>query len=441
MAKPKFYLEPRPTPDGKQAINMFYSFNGQRLQYYTGIRVDIDQFREECRKSDVIKPIKTTAPNAAAYNKKLKDISTDAIGLVNNAKGENLTVQYIRDQLDLLYKPKPAEPALITVSEATNDFITYFERFRDARETGAKLLPKGKNKGGRYSTNAIKNYNTTLSAIKRYKTYKGLNALLIEDINNTFYSAFTAYCYNVENKEISTFSNYIKDIKTVIGEAAPGQLKNDFIKPGYEADTLALSLEQIDLIHSIDLSDNENFILIDKKKVSYSTLDKVRDLFLIGCYSGLRFSDFSTLKIESVENGFIRLKQTKTGSRVTIPIMQRLQKVLDKYNGGLPASLSNQQFNRLIKEVAKLAGLTHSITVKSTTGGKERFKEQPIYERISSHAARRSYATVMFKVGVPPMLIMSATGHKTESSFLKYIRATNEDKAVILAETLQKLGL
>lgn len=60
MAKPKFYLEPRITATGDQAINMFYSFAGQRLQYYTGIRINPKYFRPECNKSDVIQPLKTT---------------------------------------------------------------------------------------------------------------------------------------------------------------------------------------------------------------------------------------------------------------------------------------------------------------------------------------------------------------------------------------------
>jgi integrase len=81
------------------------------------------------------------------------------------------------------------------------------------------------------------------------------------------------------------------------------------------------------------------------------------------------------------------------------------------------------------------------VQVKSFNGGIEKAEMKPLNELISSHTARRSYATIMFKLGVPTMLIMSATGHKTESSFLKYIRANNEDKAMLMADYLKRLDL
>ena len=64
----------------------------------------------------------------------------------------------------------------------------------------------------------------------------------------------------------------------------------------------------------------------------------------------------------------------------------------------------------------------------------------PFYMMISSHTGRRSYATMMFKAGVPTLLIMAVTGHKTEAAFLRYIRATNEDKARMMSEMMNKLG-
>ena len=214
----------------------------------------------------------------------------------------------------------------------------------------------------------------------------------------------------------------------------------DFITPTYEADTLYLRTSEIDKIESFDFSDYKKFINTNKGKVSYLTLNKTRDLFLIGCYTGLRFGDFSKLDTKSIECNFINLKLTKTGSRVTIPIMKKLHPVLKKYPDIIP-SISLTKFNIYIKHVAQLAGLTEAQTVKDTKGNTHNESTSPLYSLISSHCCRRSYATNMFKAGVPNMLIMSATGHKTETSFLKYIRANNDDKAKLLAETLEKLGL
>ena len=457
MAKPKFYLEPRPASEKKekdekinpedavQAINMFYSFNGQRLQYYTGVRVAIKYFRPECNTSDNIKPIKSIAPNAAHYNKRLANLASDVVSIYNGAKGENLTVKYLREQLDLIYKHKEVKAEPIAKVAIEYNLISLFEKVIEDTKSGKRLISTGKNIGSRYTRNAFKSYGVTLSAIKRYKEYMGIDVLSLDSINKEFYEDFRFYCYNIENKEKSTFGCYVKDIKTVMGESKnPGFNTKDFILPSYEADTLYLTNEQISCIAAVDFSDYSKFYIGKKGeeivKVGYQTLDKVRDLFLIGCYTGLRFSDFSTLDTQSIDGNFIKIKQIKTGSRVTIPIMSKLRPVLDKYPERLP-TISNQKFNDYIKIVAEIAGLKEERTKTDFKGNNENQTVYRLYELVTSHCCRRSYATNMFRAGVPPMLIMSATGHKTESSFLKYIRANNDDKAKLLAETLQKLGL
>lgn len=442
MATPKLYLEPRPSANGKQNINLFYSFNGQRLQYYTGIRIDVKNFQLNCN-TGTAKPIKATAPFAVQMNDKLDDIKADAVSIVNKTKGENLTVKYVREQLDLIYKPKQTEAVKeINVKHDLTSFLT--QMIEDSKE-GKRLISFGAKKGNRYTHNTIKNYGITLSAIVRYMKYNKLKQLPFEAIDKDFYEDFRTYCYNIEQKEKSTFASYIKDIKTVMNESNFKDFDTKaFVMPSYEADTLYLTTNEIDLIADLDLTDLKKTELIKRGKitenVNYATLEKTRNLALIGFYSGLRFSDFSKLELSNIEADFIKVKQVKTGKLVVIPIMQKLRPVLEKYKNGLP-TLTNQRFNDYIKIVAKLAGLTESRTVKNTKGNIESYTVAPLYRLITSHCCRRSYATNLFNAGYSPMLIMSATGHKTEVSFLKYIRATNEDKANLLANELRKAGL
>ncbi|SOD12397.1 site-specific integrase [Pedobacter xixiisoli] len=443
MAKPKFYLDTAKSARDTQAIKMMYSFNGQRLKYHTQVSVNEKHFQPKCNTSTNIKPVKTIAPYGEQHNKRLADIALDAVNIVTAAKGDELTVKYVREQLDLIYKPKPAKPD--PTPEIKHNLITYLEQIIADSTSGKRLISSGKSAGNRYTRNTIKNYGITVSALKRYMKHNKINTLHFETINKAFYEDFRFYCYDVEKKEVSTFAGYVKDIKMAMNEIGSTAFKSkDFVKPSYEADTIYLTLEQIDKIASLDLSDYKKHIDLKKgnrvEKLSYASLDKVRDLFLIGCYTGLRFSDFNTLELKSIENNFINVKQVKTGGRITIPIMSRLRPVLNKYLSNLP-TLSNQKFNDYIKEVAKLAGLTEERKITDTRGNIKNESFHPLYNLITSHCCRRSYATNMFKAGVPPMLIMSATGHKTETSFLKYIRANNEDKANLLAETLKKLGL
>ena len=450
MAKPNFYLDTAISAKGTQAVKMLYSFNGQRLKYHTQVNVKAAFFQAKCNSSNA-SPIKSIAPFGEQHNERLRDIELDAVKIVTATKGDQLTVAYVREQLDLIYKLKPEEPQALPDPVETS-FIKYFEQSIQDFKTGKKCMTVGKKKGKRYGERAIKNYGITLSVMNRYLENRGLKGLEFSDVNKEFYADFMSFCYNVEQKEVSTFGSYIKCIKTVMAESGKPFVTKDFYCPDGEADKVYLTTEQIDLIAALDLSDAKMYVekeTISKgiKKISkifYPTLDKVRDQFLVGAYTGLRLSDLNRLELNNIQkvknNYYIKIKQQKTGNNVVIPIMSKLTPVLAKYPNVLP-SISGQKFNVYIKEIAKLAGLTELRTIKNTKGNIDNETTHPLYALISSHTCRRSYATNMFKAGVPSMLIMSATGHKSEQNFLVYIRATDETKAALLANHLKELGL
>jgi integrase len=90
--------------------------------------------------------------------------------------------------------------------------------------------------------------------------------------------------------------------------------------------------------------------------------------------------------------------------------------------------------NKKIKEVGKLAGINDEIITIITRGGKRVETAIKKFEKITNHTARRSFATNLYLAGVPTLAIMKMTGHKTERSFLKYIRVTPEENAFRIAQ-------
>lgn len=436
MAIPKFYLEKRKDKDGKPIVKdvpilMFYSFGSGRLQYYTGQRVDAKYYVERYWTKGRA-PISSSAPNESNINNTLDLLANDVQDLHNKAKANRtpVTVEYLRKGLDEIHKPKPSEP------KTEHDFMSYLSVVITGRLSGERLIQSGRNKGKPFKRNGVKQFGTLLSALERFnKQVRKSASLPFESIDRKFYDAFRKFIVVDENSEISTFGTHVRVFKTVMQEAkdegiykGEAHRANWFVMPHVESDTVAVTDEYLERIESLDLSKSKK-------------LDNVRDLFLVGCYSALRFSDFSVLEISDVQDNFIRIRQTKTGDLVTIPVMRKMRAIIDKYNGGLPKSISNQKFNDYIKEVFEAAGLTHMVKVKNNRGGTENYEMIPYNRLISSHTARRTYATNMFKAGVPVLLIMAITGHKTEASFLRYIRATNEDKARMMAEMMEKLGL
>ena len=101
--------------------------------------------------------------------------------------------------------------------------------------------------------------------------------------------------------------------------------------------------------------------------------------------------------------------------------------------------MADQRFNEYIKEVARRAKIDNKEAVTRTIGGKLQTITQPKYELISSHTGRRSFCTNMYKRGLPTLMIMSISGHKTEKSFLKYIKVKQEEHAQMMAKAWQEM--
>jgi site-specific recombinase XerD len=186
-----------------------------------------------------------------------------------------------------------------------------------------------------------------------------------------------------------------------------------------EVDAVYLNWQELSLIYHLDLSANSN-------------LEKYRDLFVLGCLTGFRFSDYSDIKPEEVRGGMLYVNQTKTLSTVVVPLRVDAKKILiEKYNMQMP-QVSNPNFNYYIKEVVKLAGIDEKIKITHKHGNKIIEEIRPKYAWIMSHTCRRSFCTNEFLDGTPTNLIMAISGHKTEKAFRRYIKADQVQKAFMI---------
>ncbi|MEJ7823210.1 MAG: phage integrase SAM-like domain-containing protein [Chitinophagaceae bacterium] len=292
-------------------------------------------------------------------------------------------------------------------------FYDFYEEFINSTTSGCRLNSKGKV----IKPEAAKYYKRALRILKEYKSH-----LEFEDITLEFYKDFVAHL-NKKGFSLNTVGDNIKKLKAVMAASLElGYHKNTafkgkyFTKPAEEADNIYLSLTELNLIHSLDLSDKR-------------TLENVRDLFLIGCYTGLRFSDFSKLAQQNIADGYITIQQTKTGEDVIIPVHNVIKKIIKKHDG-LPAIVSNQKFNIYLKDICKTIPAFLEVVPKVITkAGKKVTLNLRKWEMISSHTARRSFATNEYLNGTPSITIMAVTGHKTEKAFLKYIKVTSREHA------------
>jgi integrase len=111
-----------------------------------------------------------------------------------------------------------------------------------------------------------------------------------------------------------------------------------------------------------------------------------------------------------------------------------IQEILVKYNNELPKGFTNQGINRELKEIGKAAGINEKVSICLTRGGVRTDTLYIKHDLITSHTARRSFATNAYLAGIPTISIMKITGHKTEKAFMRYIKISQEDNANKLAE-------
>lgn len=425
MAIPKIYFNARNQNNDGQLF-IYYSIGSKnRFVFYTGLRVMAKYFNNKYWDSQIKKPIKKSFIYADAYNRQLEEMMSYLVTIVvsqnikDHTEIKNLMSEMFRSKLDVA-------PMMSFIKD---DFISYCDFVQSEREQGKRSIVSGIRQGLNYKPNSLRNPGTTVSSLKEYAVYQKVKSYSFDDINVKFYKGYRDFILNFKKQKVSTFSTRVKDIKAFMNEALEERVHENlefknkrFIAPKYESTGIALTIDEINSIKNAEIDEYYHH---------------VRDLFLIACYSALRFSDFSKLEAIDLDNDFIRIKQEKTENRVTIPIMKDMRDVLVKYGGKLPPPCSNQHFNRTIKDICALRAVgIDRVVSKGVLGEKVMLSSM-----VTSHTGRRSYATNMFKLGVPTLLIMSATGHKKEEMFLRYIKSTNEEKSLMLSEWMKKLDI
>lgn len=280
----------------------------------------------------------------------------------------------------------------------------------------------------RYGESTIKNYRGFVVQFDEFCRARR-RRYDFDDIDLKFYDDFVAY-FTQKDYSVNTIGRHVKELKIIMRAAREEGLHDNgliesrkFRVLTAEVENIYLTEAEIRAIAELDLSSDAN-------------RDTARDIFLVGCYTAQRFSDYSTISegnIRTLENGqrAIDLTQCKTGNHVVIPIRAELQAILDKYHNRLPRSYE-QKVNKFIKEIAREAGITDKVKVSYVENGKRKTHLVEKCELVKTHTARRSGATNMYLAGIPTIAIMKITGHKTEKEFMKYIKVTEEQTAMEL---------
>jgi len=422
---PKFKLK---DPNSKNPTLIFLKvyFNIQRFTYSTGEKIhpdywDHDQKEEPYR---IIYPrgekFAELRRQLAETDEQLKRYTTEIQRIYSNLiRSEiNITSDLLKNEMDKVFKIRPDRQILDLIGIAE---LVIRESEKGIRQTINKTVIK---------RNTIKGYTTTLNHLKTFKTQTGYK-LSFDKIDMSFYNRFVKY-FQDKKHTTNTVGKNVKNVKVFMKEAFKRGLTTntafqdeEFKITEENTDQIYLNTNELEKIYNLDLSRN-------------TRLDRVRDLFIIGCWTGLRFSDLVQLSKENIiqidGKDFLKIKTIKTGEQVIIPLHWTIKEILKKYDGNIPRVISNQKMNVYLKELAEKAEITNTERIAKTRGGVRVDTTRKKCELVTVHTARRSFATNIYMADIPTITIMKITGHRTERSFLKYIRITPEENALKLAQ-------
>lgn len=196
-------------------------------------------------------------------------------------------------------------------------------------------------------------------------------------------------------------------------------------------EVIALEQHEFDAIMDLDLSDySKTFPLTDKINLSYQSLDKVRDLFIFSCTTGLRYSDVADLKREHIRDNTIFKKAIKTGQQLEVPLNPISDFILKKYEGNVKPlpELSNQKANEYLKHLAKMAGITQTIEKTRKFGSEDKSEIFKKWQLVSFHTGRKTFSSLTLEKGAASHEVMSLTGHKKFATFQRYMNITKGQK-------------
>ena len=164
-------------------------------------------------------------------------------------------------------------------------------------------------------------------------------------------------------------------------------------------------------------------------------LERVRDVFLFQCCTGLRYSDVFNLRRCDVHEDHIDVTTVKTNDTLRIELNEESKGILERYanmtfenDKALPV-ISNQKMNDNLHELCRLAGINEMVR-KTYFRGKERIDEvKPKWELIGTHTGRRTFICHALSMGIPPEIVMKWTGHSDYKAMKPYIDVVDEIKA------------
>ena len=396
--KVKFYLSKK-TNAGNNAIRCFVREFNNTLVLNTGEKIKPELWdKKTCRANLRKTKDKVLKGNLNSLNHYLDSFENKIFDIVRSIRSKETGAGFslIADEIKKQFNKR--ETTLFTIFD---DFLT------------------------------IKKTKVTKAAIQKFKRVKLLldeyqktkrTRLSIENITTKlFLDKFFSFLIEDKNQLNNTAYKNIQFLKTFLSWANTS---------GFTTNTNYKAFKTKSERNGVIYLTKDEFLILYNLKIDNERLERVRDIFIYQCSTGVRYSDIQNISREDIHGATWNLRTQKTHQLLEIPLNEYALSVLAKYKDypqPLPV-ISNQKMNSYLKELCKLAGIDETVkTIKYK--GVERIETlHKKYEVIGTHTARRTFISLSLESGMPAAVVMDITGHSTYRMMQKYLKVAYNHK-------------
>ena len=393
-------------------IRMRVNFASKRIEFTTGYRIDAakwDPNKQRVRNGCTNK----LKQSASEINASLLGYYTEVQEIFKKFEVEEImpTPEQIKEAFNALHRPieevKPRKSTPNAFYKVFDEFVRDCGRQNDWTDSTYEKFAAVKNH--------LMNFRDGLTF--DFFDEKGLND-------------YVTYLRDVKEMRNSTIDKQLSFLKWFLRWAFKKGLHQNNAYDSYKP-KLKSTQKKIIFLTWEELNKLREFEIPAAKQA----LDRVRDVFLFQCFTGLRYSDVFNLRRSDIKGDHIEVTTVKTSDSLIIELNNHSKAILDKYKDVvfeddkvLPV-ITNQKMNDYLKELAKLAGIDEPVR-QTYYRGNERIDEvTPKYALLGTHAGRRTFICNALALGIPPQVVMKWTGHSDYKAMKPYIDIADDIKA------------
>ena len=395
-------------------IRMRVNFASKRIEFTTGYRIDAAKWDADKQrvKNGCSNKLKQSA---SEINASLLEYYTEIQSIFKRFEVEDVipTPEQIKEAFNALHKPVSEEPK--PKKEALP--CDFFQVFDDFVEDCGRQNDWTNSTYEKFA--AVKNHLTNFR-----------EGLTFEFFDERGLNDYVGYLRDVKEMRNTTIGKQLSFLKWFMRWAFKKGVHQNNAYDSYNP-KLKSTQKKIIFLTWDELNRLREFKIPFNKQA----LERVRDVFLFQCFTGLRYSDVFNLRRSDIKGDHIEVTTVKTSDSLIIELNNHSKAILDKYkdvpfeNDKVLPVITNQKMNDYLKELAELAGIDEPIRQTYYKGNERIDDVTPKYALLGTHAGRRTFICNALALGIPPQVVMKWTGHSDYKAMKPYIDIADDIKA------------